>query len=199
MIKDKTMFRDTRQPLRFFSLLTFPAGRGTVTLMPLILFLLTAVMVSCGYRFAGMENNLPPDIHSIAIPVFENKTSESGIENCFTNDFIYEFTRSKYLAIVKKKESDVVLTGIITGIRSASIAHTPEVVSAEERVVITIDVELQRTDNGEILWCNRSFVEKQDYAVETDKLKTEANKKAAIQVLSRRAAQKIHNSIFQSF
>jgi hypothetical protein len=180
--------------------MTSPAGRGTVTLMPLILFLLTAVMVSCGYRFAGTENNLPPDIHSIAIPVFENKTSESGIENCFTNDFIYEFTRSKYLAIVKKKESDVVLTVIEPPFSRGNRISTPLLFPIQFFcIVVTIDVELQRTDNGEILWCNRSFVEKQDYAVETDKLKTEANKKAAIQVLSRRAAQKIHNSIFQSF
>ena len=164
-----------------------------------ILFFCTALIASCGYHFAGLENNLPPEIRSLAIVVFENRTSESEIENYFTNDLIFEFTRSKILAVAEKKDADAILTGTITEMGTEIIAHTAEVVSAEKRVFVRLDVELQRADNGNILWCDREFTEKEEYVVETDKLRTEANKKSAIRSLSRRAAEKIHNRIFQNF
>ena len=47
---------------------------------------------ACGYRFAG-SGNLPEGIQTIAIDIFKNRTTETGLENTITNDLIYEFTR----------------------------------------------------------------------------------------------------------
>ncbi len=157
-------------------------------------------ITSCGYHFAGGENNLPPEVRSIAILVFENRTLEPRIENDFTNDLIYEFTRDKRLAIAGKDSADAILTGIIEKLGTETIAHTEEVVSAERRVYVKLNVRLKRSDNGDVLWSDKSFTEKQEYAVDaSDKAKTEANKRAAIKLISERTAEKIHNRIFQGF
>jgi TolB-like protein len=156
-------------------------------------------IAACGYHFAGGENNLPPEIRSIAILVFENRSLEPRIENDFTNDLIFEFTRSKQLAIAEKKDADAILTGIITEIGTETIAHTAKVASAEQRVYVRLNVQLRRSDNGEILWSDRSFYEKEEYMVAAEKAKTEANKRAAIKLISECTAEKIHNRIFQNF
>lgn len=156
-------------------------------------------IAACGYHFAGQANNLPPEIRSIAIPVFENRSLEPRIENDFTNDLIFEFTRSKQLAIAEEKDADAILTGVITQVGTETIAHTAKVASAERRVYVRLNVQLQRSDNGEILWSDRSFYEKEEYIVASEKAKTEANKRAAIQLIAERAAEKIHNRIFQGF
>ena len=133
------------------------------------------------------------------IPVFENRSLEPRIENDFTNDLIFEFTRSKQLAIVEKKDADAVLTGIITQIGTETIAHTAKVASSEQRVYVRLKVQLRRSDNGEILWSDPSFYEKEEFMVASDKAKTEANKRVALKLIAERAAEKIHNRIFQNF
>jgi TolB-like protein len=156
-------------------------------------------IAACGYHFVGGENNLPPEIHSIAIPVFENRSLEPRIENDFTNDLIFEFTRSKQLAIAEKKDADVILTGIITQIGTETIAHTAKVASSEQRVYVRLHVQLKRADNGKVLWSDPLFCEKEEFRVASDKAKTETNKRAAIKLIAERAAEKIHNRIFQNF
>ena len=58
-----------------------------------IIFLFCVQTTACGYRFAG-TGNLPAGVESIFIEVLENRTAETGIENTFTNELIYEFTRT---------------------------------------------------------------------------------------------------------
>ena len=156
-------------------------------------------IAACGYHFAGQANNLPPEIRSLAIPIFENRSLEPRIENDFTNDLIFEFTRSKQLAIAEEKDADAILTGIIMQIGTETIAYTAKVASAEQRVYVRLNVQLRRSDNGAILWSDRSLYEKEEYIVAPEKAKTEANKRAAIKLIAERAAEKIHNRIFQGF
>lgn len=156
-------------------------------------------LTACGYHFEGGENKLPPEIRSIAIVVFENRTSEPRIENDFTNDLIFEFTRSKRLVIAEKESADAILTGIIAELGTETIAHTANIASAEQRVYVKLNVRLKRTDTGDTLWSDASFTEKEEYTVNADKTVTEANKRAAIKLISERAAEKIHNRIFQNF
>jgi TolB-like protein len=156
-------------------------------------------IAACGYHFLGVEDNLPPEIRSIAIPVFENRSSEPRIENDFTNDLIFEFTRSKQLAIAEKKDADVILTGIIMQIGTETIAYTAKVASSEQRVYVRLHLQLRRSDNGEILWSDPLFYEKEEFRVASDKVQTEANKRAAIKLIAERTAEKIHNRIFQNF
>jgi TolB-like protein len=172
----------------------------TPTLRTVSIVIFCIAITSCGYHFAGGENNLPPDIRSVAVLVFENRSSEPGIENDFTNDLVYEFTRGKLLAIAEKDSADAVLTGIIKQLGSQAITYTKEVVAAEQRVYVVLDVRLKRSDNGDVLWSDESFTEKEEYTViASDKAATEANKRAAIKELSERSAEKIHNRIFQGF
>jgi len=46
----------------------------------------------CGYRFSG-GGDFPFNIKSVFVPVFENRSSETGIVTMITNVFLYELTR----------------------------------------------------------------------------------------------------------
>jgi hypothetical protein len=65
---------------------------------------------ACGYHFEG-GGELPAGVRNVFVGVFENRTSETGLENIFTNDLINEFTRSKRFA--GREKAEAVLSGVI--------------------------------------------------------------------------------------
>ena len=167
-------------------------GRIIVVLAVLVAF------TACGYQFKGMGLEAPEGVRTIAITVLENRTSESGIETTFTGDLAYEFTRSKVLEVVDKETADAVLSGSIASVKVDTISHTANYQSDERRVTVTLDLTLKRAD-GKVIWSDRSVSDQEVFKVSSDKLTTESNKRAAIEVISERLADKIHNRILQDF
>ena len=167
-------------------------GRASIVLAVLV------VMVGCGYHPKGMGLTAPPGVRTIAVNVLENRTSESGIETRFTSNLAYEFTRSKILQVVDRGTADAVLSGIIVSLKENTISHTANYDSDERRVTMTLNLALKGT-GGKVIWSRRRLSDREAFKVASDKLATERNKKAAIEVISERLAEKVHNAILQDF
>ena len=158
-----------------------------------IYLLLAFLFASCGYRFAGGED-FPFGIEKIFVPVFANRSGETGIEATITNDFIYEFIRSNKVEVVNPGNSDAVFSGVIRSISIGSVARSSIQISLERRVKVTLDLKL--TDrSGNVLWAARGISEDEAYNVASDKLSTERNRRRAISRLSERMAQIVYNTI----
>ena len=169
-------------------------GKAIVALVVFV-----AAAGGCGYHFEGMGLTAPKGVRTIAITVLDNRTSESGIETVFTSDITYEFTRSKVLRVVGKDTADAVLGGKVASMTVDTISHTASYDSDERRVIITLDLALERAD-GNVIWSNKSLSDKEAFnVVPSDKLATEKNRRAAIEAMSERLAEKIHNRILQGF
>ncbi len=158
-----------------------------------------AALAGCGYHFKGTGLTAPVGVRTIAITVLENRTSESGIETVFTNDLAYEFTRSKMLRVVGKDTADAVLSGTVASLTVDTISHTASYYSDERRVTITLDLALKRAD-GKVIWSDRALSDKEAFKVDSsDRLATEKERREAIEAISERLAEKIHNRILQDF
>ena len=155
-------------------------------------FLLTFVLMTggCGYRFSG-GGEFPFRIKTIFVPVFENNSSETGIETVVTNDFIYEFTRNRQVSVVEKETADAVFRGQISSLRTSTIARTGTQSPLERMVRMSLNLRLMDR-NGKILWAIREYSDDETYEVAgSDKFTTEKNKRNAIKTLSRRMAEMI--------
>jgi outer membrane lipopolysaccharide assembly protein LptE/RlpB len=158
-----------------------------------------AVVTSCGYHFKGTGLKAPEGVRTIAITMLENRTSESGIETVFTGDLAYEFTRSKILRVVDKNTADAVLSGKVASLIVDTISHTVSYASDERRAVITLDLSLKRAD-GRVIWSDGALSDKEAFSVDpSDKLATEKSRRTALEVISERVAEKIHNRILSDF
>jgi len=168
---------------------------ATVTLVVFV------AVVGCGYHFKGTDLAPPDGVRTIAITVLENRTWESGIETIFTSDLAYEFTRSKVLRVVGRDTADAVLSGRIASLTIDTISHTASYYSDERRVTITLDLVLKRADGSAIIWSDSALSDKEAFKVvdPLDKLGTEKNRRVAIETISERLAEKIHNRILQDF
>lgn len=167
-------------------------GRVSLALAVLV------VLAGCGYHPKGMGLTAPAGVHTIAVTVLENRTAESGIETRLTSDLAYEFTRSKIVKVVDKDKADAVLSGIVLALREDTVSHTASYESDERRVTITLDLALKGAD-GKVIWSRRALSDREAFKVSSDKLATEGNRRAAIDVISKRLAEKVHNAIFQDF
>ena len=160
--------------------------------------LLLAALAACGYQLRDRGLSAPEGVESIAVPVFENRTAETGLEAVFSKNLAYEFTRSKVLRLVDKEGADAVLTGIIVSMRDQTISYTSDFDSAERRVRIVLDVSFMRKD-GKVLWADAALSDVEAYKVAQSKEPTEKSRRKAIEIISERLAERIHNGILENF
>lgn len=162
----------------------------TVILIPLF-------FSACGYRFAG-SGNLPEGIQTIAIQVLENRTSEIGLENTITNDLIYEFTRKGRSVQKNVKQADAVLAGVIQSAYITTISRRARQSPLARRIRINVNLTLTGSDGG-VKWSASDISEYEEYDVAADKQATEFNKRQAIEKISKRLAEKVHNRLTDNF
>ena len=169
--------------------------KGKIIWIVFAILCLFAFLSACGYRFAG-AGSLPSGIKTVCVIMLANRTSETGVENTFTNDLIYEFARHGKIASIDK--ADAVLSGVVKSISIETISRSGSHTPIERRVRFTLDLKL--TDNdGRIIWSAKGVSGNEAYSVASDKLSTEQNRRNAIATLSERFAEKVYNRLTEDF
>lgn len=163
----------------------------------LTVFFIFMVIASCGYRFAG-SGSLPAGINSIFIEIFDNRTSETGAENVFTNDLIYEITRNSKVKITDKHGADASISGVIKSMAVETISRREIYSALEKRVKVNVDITLTRSD-GRILWAAKDLSANETFDILEDSLATEQNRRDAVSKLSKRLAEDIYNRMTDDF
>jgi len=159
------------------------------------------VMVSaCGYRFAG-QGQFPKGVQHIFIEVFENQTSQTGIEREVTNQVIFEFTRQRNKSLANNsREADAILKGVIRSIRTQTIARVGTELASQREVVMTVDLRLLQQGVGKVIWAANGVTDREAYdVVENSKLVTDQNENLAISRLSERISERIFSRLTNDF
>ena len=128
--------------------------------------------MGCAYRLGAAERTLPGGYQQLAIPVFQNRTAEVGIETAFTNAIIREFARSKVARVVAADVAPLRLEGTLEDLkienRSAAlegeIKSLPAgaVLTTEYRIVVRTVLRLVRLSDQAVVW-EGSFVNEKVY------------------------------------
>lgn len=128
------------------------------------LFVLFFLSTSCAYRLGTSSRTIPGGGKSIAIPVFLNRTPETGIEMAFTNALMQEFYRSKVARVTDANRADVVLIGElrkleylpgakkVSGDSSAPFLAEGAVLATEYRILLTMEIQVQDRITKKVLW-----------------------------------------------
>ncbi|MHC1725143.1 MAG: LPS assembly lipoprotein LptE [Syntrophobacteraceae bacterium] len=173
----------------------------------LIIFSLT--LASCGYRFTGDGEGPKPGLKFIAIPVFENKTSEPDLGAIVAGALRQEFLRKGNMKVVPADEAEAVFIGTVTSIQAHSVAHRPsDVVSdritVENRLYITLDIRCEEKTTRKVLWRDPSFQYHKVYRLsgissQPDGLSGFENRRNALDFLAREMAVRIHDRFLSNF
>ncbi|MFO7964661.1 MAG: LptE family protein [Desulfobacterales bacterium] len=160
-----------------------------------MVLLITAVwmMSSCGYRFAGGDA-APFGVRKIAVLMFENRTSEVGVESIFTNDFIDVMTNDGRISVVEPSRAEGVFKGVISAVEIDTISRRSSYLPLERRVTIVLDVAFEDED-GRVLWSGKEWIRTEEYTISPDKRVTERNRRAAISEISEQTAREIYQML----
>jgi len=148
----------------------------------------------------GQQSKLPPEIKSVAVPIFENHTHELGLENVVTNAIIAEFNRRKRLKVTTSKKASAILEGVIQSIRYSPVSYGADERATERRVDLSLNIRLVESAHGKTLWNANNLSYLETYAaVQSDPVTTEFNKRNALKKIAENLAEKIHDYIFTEF
>jgi len=133
-------------------------------------------IAGCGYHVAGTTSALPKNIHTIAIPALENKTTTYRIEQRLTAATIHEFIiKTPYHVVSDPANGDAVLRGKVLALESVPLLYSPTTTanpttSRATTMLVTIkcEVTLEDRTTGKILYHTDNFVFRNEYEISTD-------------------------------
>lgn len=163
--------------------------------------LLSAVLLlaGCGYHLPGRGGSLPPEVQSLHIELFTNRTAEPFLENRITNSVTDWFARKRSLRLVEQRDlADAVFSGVVSDYRTTPISYDRSDVITEYRSTMTIAVTLRQTADDRVLW-KGSIDWSEEYPASLDKSEQEDNEAAAIAVIVDRLAQELYFRIMENF
>jgi len=175
---------------------TIPVMKSIRTHFAFFSIFVLLVEMGCGYRFAGEGFGPSPEIQSIAIPTFTNRTYEAGIETTVTNSLLAELIKDRRLRVVGEDGADAIMEGTVTSFSTESVAYDPAGLVLEYRTWVSLDVMVRRHKRGEVLWSRRELTESEVYRVSSSVLFTEAEKERAIRKIAEKLARRIRRLLF---
>lgn len=133
-----------------------------------VLVMMPLLLGACAsYHLGSVGRSIPGGYKQISVPIFKNKTQETGIEMAFTNSLLQEFQRSKIVKVVDKNLSEVLIEGKIdsveyqpaarktSGDASAPFLPNGTVIATEYRILVWATVRIIRQADGLELWSGR--------------------------------------------
>ena len=123
----------------------------------LFIFMAMFFLAGCvGYR---LGSTLPPDIKTVYVPIFANKSREPLIENDATAAAIAELQKDGTLKVVNAESADVILECILTGVSLNPLRYDRSDVTKpnEYRLTLSASFTLKRVRDQEML-CEASVI-----------------------------------------
>lgn len=162
-----------------------------------VVFLFGAV-TGCGYRLAG-GGTLPAGIHTVCVAIFENRSTETRLENQLVQELTYELSRNGQKVVSDPEKAQAVLSGVITSVSVETASYGSDRTSLESRIIMVASVAL-KTRNGDELWSVDRLIERQAFATSRDDSQAGSqNRQEALVLVSRRFAESVYARMTDDF
>jgi hypothetical protein len=120
-------------------------------LIPILTLLIGLQFLRCGaYSFSG--STLPPHIKTVGIPLFEDRTTEFGIDQLLTDALIQAVTNDNTLKIANSRESDAIISGVITSVKDRTGQYDADETAGDYRVFVSVKVRFEDVKKRVLLW-----------------------------------------------
>jgi hypothetical protein len=168
---------------------------------PWLFALCLLTSLSCGYRMAGRGDRLPPDVKTIAIPIFTNRTRQYRIEQRVSAAVTHEFIqRTQYQITPETSHADALLKGEIKDIRSGVIAFDPGTGRATTlQVEVTALIDLIDQHTKKVLFSNHNYIFREQYQISQNPATLFEEQDPALDRLSRDLARTLVTAILENF
>ena len=108
------------------------------------------LLASCGYTTSPAL--LPAHLRTVAIPTFENATTEYALDQEITQAVVARFVRDNHLKVVDEKSASCVIRGKVTQYRNSVFGFTNASQAQEYRVTVSVQVTFKDLVKNRELW-----------------------------------------------
>ncbi len=165
----------------------------------ILLLMLAVLPISCGYHFSGEGPGPRPGLRSVAIPVFENNTSEPDLGSIFAGALRRQFITKGQLQVVPVDQAEAVFRGRITTIYSSAVAHREAEETIQSRLYVTLEIRCVDSRDGKVLWQDPQFTYHQVFLQNADPNISFDNRRATLDYLAREMSVRIHDRFLSNF
>ena len=171
--------------------------------LPALLTIAIALMglTGCGYHTLGAATHLPPDVHTLSVPLFASKTDTYHTETAMTGAVIREFAARTRFRVTPSEggDPDAVLHGTILKEYVAPLTYNSSTQqSSSFLITMVVSVTLNSRD-GKVLYENKNYVFRQQYQSTTDLPTFLQENPAAVERLSREFARQLVADVLEGF
>jgi len=122
------------------------------------------ILPGCGYHVAGKASRLPQNVHTIAVPTFQNKSQAYRIEAKLTAAVVRELNaRTRYRIVSDPANADATMRGSVLSTQIEPLTYDSRTGRASSGL-ITIRMSVTLTgSNGEVLFQNPNYLFRDEY------------------------------------
>ena len=144
-----------------------------------VVLVLAALAGCASYRWTS---SVPEELRTVAVPVFENRTSSAELGPIVSQYVLREFQREGTFAIRRAGDSSLEVQGVIVKASRDPAAFNRGYGSraSEYRYTVTAEVSLINKDTGKVLLNNRRYVAETTFLTRGDLLTTQRDAAARI-------------------
>jgi len=177
---------------------------GRIRWSGLVAIFLLGLLLSglgCGYHTAGQASRLPADLHTVAIPTFENSTSAYHIEQVLTEAVVREFLARTHYRVVSRDDghADAVLHGTVLKIQIYPV--TVDAVTGRATsgmVAVTTKVSLSDR-HGKVLYNNPSYAFQEPYQISREPSSFFQEETPALRRLASEFARTLVSNVLEAY
>jgi len=165
----------------------------------ILLMTVLSLGTSCGYHFTGEGAGPRPGLRNIAIPVFENDTSEPDLGSIFTSALRKEFITKGNLQVVPLEQAEAIFRGRVTNISTSAVAHREAEQTIQFRLYVTVEIRCVEVSSGKVLWQDPHFSYYQTFIQGADPNVAFDNRRATLEYLAQQMSIRIHDRFLSNF
>lgn len=169
----------------------------------LLLILLLAALAGCGYHLVGTSSYLPPEVQSLHVELFENKTVRADMDQRVAEALNLEWVRRGRFQLVDRPENaDIVLSGVISRLSVIAVSFDDNGRATEYQMNLATEVRLHDVrveDDPVLLWEDKAFSRRTSYAVDEDAVDYFDRQRAAMDELSREYSRALVSAVLEGF
>jgi outer membrane lipopolysaccharide assembly protein LptE/RlpB len=175
----------------------------------LVLLFAVASLAGCGYHTLGSAAHLPDTVHTLAVPIFKNKSQYYHTEVPMTQALVHEFTDRTRLHVTpaSSEDADATVSGTILSesvqpltYRTQTTTATSSSTSSTSSFLISINVNVLVTDRDQrVLYQHNNYLFHEQFETTADVASFIQEDSPAVQRLSRDFAQALVSDILESF
>jgi len=156
---------------------------------------------ACGYHVAGRGERLPPDVKTIAVPIFTNDTRQFRIEQRLAQAVTQEFIeRTKFRITPDPSQADAVLKGTVKDVRSGVVTYDLQTGRATTmQIQVTVNIELVDLHSHKTVFSNPNYIFREEYQLNQPTSSIFPEDQPALDRLSRDMARTLVTEVLENF